>query len=183
MEIVDLSVQTGTIQEAAAFMLIEQFDEPGGWPDLLVARRELARIMDEGFAHAMLDDSIVAGWVGGLPEYHGRVWELHPVVVHRAYRNRGIGRKLVAHFEVEASVRGALTVTLGTDDEAGMTSLSQVDLYSDFPRHLKEIRDLGRRHPFLFYRKLGYVVTGVVPDANGLGRPDIIMSKRVVPTK
>ena len=39
------------------------------------------------------------------------------------------------------------------------------------------LRDLGRSHPFLFYRKLGYVVTGVMPDANGRGRPDIYMSK------
>jgi hypothetical protein len=39
--------------------------------------------------------------------------------------------------------------------------------------------DLGRMHPFLFYRKLGYVVTGVMPDANGRGRPDIFMSKRL----
>jgi hypothetical protein len=26
---------------------------------------------------------------------------------------------------------------------------------------------------------MGYVITGVVPDANGRGKPDIIMSKRV----
>ena len=38
-------------------------------------------------------------------------------------------------------------------------------------------RDLGRRHPFLFYRKLGYVGTGLTPGANGRGRPDIYMSK------
>jgi aminoglycoside 6'-N-acetyltransferase I len=36
---------------------------------------------------------------------------------------------------------------------------------------------LGRGHPFLFYRRLGYVVTGVMPDANGAGLPDIYMSK------
>ena len=71
----------------------------------------------------------------------------------------------------------ALTITLGTDDDSGMTSLAGVDLYSDVPRHIAELRDLGRSHPFLFYRKLGFVVTGVMPDANGPGRPDIYMSK------
>jgi aminoglycoside 6'-N-acetyltransferase I len=60
-----------------------------------------------------------------------------------------------------------------------MTSLSDVDLYGDIPRYLKEIRDLGNQHPFLFYQKLGYAVTGVLPDANGAGRPDIFMSKRL----
>lgn len=46
-------------------------------------------------------------------------------------------------------------------------------------RHIRELRGVGRSHPFLFYRKLGYVVTGVMPDANGRGRPDIYMSKRL----
>ena len=70
-----------------------------------------------------------------------------------------------------------LTVTLGTDDDSGMTSLAGVDLYTDRPRQIAALRDLGRGHPFVFYRKLGFVVTGVMPDANGPGRPDIYMSK------
>jgi aminoglycoside 6'-N-acetyltransferase I len=85
----------------------------------------------------------------------------------------------VAGFEAEAAVRGAFTVTLGTDDDAGITSLADIDLYADIPRHIAELRDLGHNHPFLFYRKLGFVVTGVMPDANGPGRPDIYMSKPV----
>jgi len=128
---------------------------------------------------ALLDGDVLLGWIGGLPEYNGRVWELHPIVVRGGYRRQGIGRALVAAFETECASRGALTLTLGTDDDSGMTSLSGVNLYDDLPRHLSELRDLGRGHPFLFYRKLGYVVTGVVPDANGPGRPDIYMSKVV----
>ena len=123
------------------------------------------------------------GWIGGLPEYNGRVWELHPMVVAPAHRRRGIGRRLVEVFELEAAGRGAFTVTLGTDDDSNMTSLSGSDLYSDLPRQIAELRDLGRNHPFLFYRQLGYVVTGVMPDANGLGRPDIYMSKRIAPER
>jgi aminoglycoside 6'-N-acetyltransferase I len=180
MEIVDLAAQPATIQEQAANLLVEHFDEPHGWPTLAAAIQEVARVNAEGFASAMLDKDIVLGWIGGLPEYNNRVWELHPLVVRREFRQRGIGRDLVAAFETEAAVRGALTVTLGTDDDSGMTSLSDVDLYSDLPEKLAAIRDLGRRHPFLFYRKLGYVVTGVMPDANGRGRPDIYMSKRIV---
>jgi hypothetical protein len=26
---------------------------------------------------------------------------------------------------------------------------------------------------------MGYTITGVVPDANGIGKPDILMSKRI----
>ncbi len=60
-----------------------------------------------------------------------------------------------------------------------MTSLSEVDLYTGLTEHLRNVRDPGRRHPFGFYEKLGYTITGVVPDANGPGRPDIFMAKRV----
>jgi hypothetical protein len=31
-----------------------------------------------------------------------------------------------------------------------------------------------------FYQKQGYVIVGVMPDANGLGKPDILMAKSVV---
>ena len=34
-------------------------------------------------------------------------------------------------------------------------------------------------HPFFFYRKLGYEPVGVIPDANGFGKPDLLMAKRV----
>ncbi|MBV8845064.1 MAG: GNAT family N-acetyltransferase [Bryobacterales bacterium] len=179
MKTVDLAVQSQNIRDAAARLLVEHFDEPRGWPSLEAAREELVGVIAAGFARAMLDDDMVVGWIGGLPEYKGRVWELHPLVVHRQYRLRGIGRTLVKLFESETADRGALTLTLGTDDDSGMTSLSGVDLYADLPRYLAELRDLGRKHPFLFYKKLGFTVTGVMPDANGSGRPDIYMSKRV----
>jgi len=179
MKIVDLGTQPESTCEKAASMLVEHFDEPLGWPDLDSAREEVARVLREGFACAMVDSQTVIGWVGGLPEYDGRVWELHPMVVHPHFRRQGIGRALVAAFESEAYKRGALTVTLGTDDNTGMTSLAGVDLYNDVTRHLAEIQDLGRGHPFGFYRKLGFVITGVMPDANGPGLPDIYMSKRL----
>ena len=103
------------------------------------------------------------------------------MVVHSDFRRRGIGRALVAAFESEARSRGALTVTLGTDDNTDMTSLSGVNLYRELPRHLAELHDLGRGHPFGFYLKVGFVITGVMPDANGPGRPDIFMSKSLRP--
>lgn len=179
MTIADLAAQPEPVREQAATLLVEGFDEPRGWPTLELAREEVATVLREGFARAVLAGSDLLGWVGGLPEYAGRVWELHPMVVRGDYRRRGIGRTLVDAFEAEARRRGGLTATLGTDDDSGMTSLAHKDLYADVPRHIAELEDLGRSHPFLFYRKLGYVVTGVLPDANGGGRPDIFMSKRL----
>lgn len=177
MQIVDLEGQPAGIIEQTALMLVNEFVEPRGWPDLEKAREEVAVVIRDGFARAAIEAEFVLGWIGGLPEYHGRVWELHPLVVRSDHRRCGIGRALVASFEHEAARRGALTATLGTDDDSGMTSLAHTRLYDDVPRQIAELRDLGRSHPFLFYRKLGYVVTGVMPDANGRGRPDIFMSK------
>jgi aminoglycoside 6'-N-acetyltransferase I len=179
MRIVNLAEQPESALVAAATLLVDDFDQPYGWPTLDRAREEVDRILGEGFARAMIDDDVLFGWVGGLPEYGGRVWELHPLVVRCQHRRRGIGRKLVEAFEAEARNRGALTVTLGTDDASGLTSLSDVDLYADVPGHIRGLRDLGKSHPFLFYQRLGFVVTGVMPDANGRGKPDIFMSKRV----
>ena len=179
MSVVDLSTQAEHVLEQAASLLAEHFDEPKGWPTLTGAREEVASVISKGFARAMVDGETLLGWIGGLPQYDGRVWELHPLVVRREHRRQGIGRTLVAAFESEAATRGALTLTLGTDDDSGMTSLAGVDLYGDVPGHIAGLRDLGRGHPFLFYRKLGYVVTGVMPDANGRGLPDIYMSKTV----
>jgi aminoglycoside 6'-N-acetyltransferase I len=179
MIIVDLALHPEPTRAQAAALLVEHFDEPRGWPTLDAAADEVARVLAEGFARASLDGDQLLGWIGGLPEYDGRVWELHPLVVRREHRRRGVGRALVAAFEEEARRRGALTATLGTDDDAGMTSLADVDLYDDLPRRIAEVRDRGRGHPFLFYRRLGYIVTGVMPDANGPGRPDIYMSKRL----
>lgn len=141
---------------------------------------EVERVTREGFGLAALEEDRLLGWVGGLPEYDGRVWELHPIVVARGHRLRGVGRALVSAFEAEARQRGALTFTLGTDDDGDQTSVAGVDLYNDLPRHLAELHDLGGSHPFLFYRRLGYIVTGVMPDANGPGSPDIYMSKSAV---
>lgn len=173
----DLGLQPASIHRQAAALLVEGFDHPQGWPTIEAATQEMQRVLRRGFAIAALEDELLLGWIGGLPEYDGRVWELHPLVVRRDHRLRGIGRALVGAFENEARRRGALTFTLGTDDDGGHTSLAGVDLYDDVPRHIVELEDLGSHHPFLFYRRLGYVVTGVMPDANGPGRPDIYMSK------
>src|SRR5262245_11663382 len=136
MDITDLHTEPEAVLEQAAMLLVHGFDEPRGWPSLESAREEVAFVLREGFALAMVDENTVLGWVGGLPEYSGRVWELHPMVVQREHRRRGIGRQLAKAFEAEARKRGGLTATLGTDDDSGMTSLSGIDLYDAIPRHI-----------------------------------------------
>jgi|TARA_B100002003_G_C14066615_1_gene513268 aminoglycoside 6'-N-acetyltransferase I len=109
---------------------------------------------------------------------NGGVWELYPLVVKPVSQGMGVGAALVADLEECIAARGGVTVTLGSDDETGLTSLSGIDLYPDITEHIRNIRNLNR-HPYEFYQKQGYVITGVVPDANGWGKPDIMMSKRI----
>jgi len=173
MEIADLAGQSLAIRTQAAALLADAFPDENGWPTIELGLAEIDWVVKDGFARAAVEDDRVLGWVGGLQEYRGRVWELHPIVVAKDRRLQGIGRALVIAFEAEARKRGGLTATLGTDDHYDQTSLSRIDLYRDIPGHIAGLRDLGQRHPFLFYRRLGYVVTGLMPDANGRGRPDI----------
>jgi len=44
--------------------------------------------------------------------------------------------------------------------------------------HVAKIKNL-RNHSYAFYQKLGFVIVGVMPAANGPGKPDIFMAKRV----
>jgi aminoglycoside 6'-N-acetyltransferase I len=166
------------VQAQMAELLTAGFGDWGSWQDPAAARAEVELVLGRGFARVDLDGTRVLGWVGGLPEYHGRVWELHPLVVRAEARGRGIGRALVAAFEDEARARGGLTATLGTDDVDAMTSLGGVDLYDDVPGRIAAVRNL-RRHPYEFYVKCGYTITGVLPDANGPGKPDLYLSKRL----
>jgi aminoglycoside 6'-N-acetyltransferase I len=80
-------------------------------------------------------------------------------------------------LEHEVAARGGVTVYLGSDDEFGTTSLFGADLYEDTFEKIANIKSNG--HPFPFYEKRGYKIVGVIPDANGVGKPDIWMAKRV----
>ncbi len=145
------------------------------------ARPTLRTITETGcIGRVAIEEGRVVGLIGGLARYHGHVFELHPLVIYPAVRRQGIGRALVADLEREAAKRGASTLWLGTDDEDNRTSIGGVDLYPDVLEKLAAIRNL-RGHPFEFYRKAGFVIVGTLPDANGPGKPDIFMAKRLRP--
>ena len=93
-------------------------------------------------------------------------------------REKGSAGRLIADFEKIVKKRGGITIYLGTDDEDGMTSLANTDLYTNLWGKIDGIRNL-KRHPYEFYQKQGFAIVGVIPDANGLGKPDILMAKRV----
>ena len=179
----DLTLDQAAACEQAARILVEAFREhwPDAWPSLDAAREEVRALCvpDRICRAAIDDDGSVLGWVGGMEMgYDGRVWELHPLAVDPAQQGRGIGRALVADLEAQVRSRGGSVVYLGSDDQDGMTTLAGVDLWSDPWAHIQAIRDL-KGHPFAFYQRLGYQIVGVLPDANGPGKPDIFMAKRL----
>lgn len=180
MRIEDLRRADTALIEQVAAMLVDAFAQhhPVAWPDRASARAEVAESFAEGRISrvALDDDGAAVGWIGGIPQYDGHVFELHPLVVRPDRQGQGVGRALVRDFEARVRERGALTIQLGTDDENDQTSLAGVNLFPDVLGHAARIQN-PRRHPFAFYQKLGYVVIGVLPDANGLGKPDIFMAK------
>jgi aminoglycoside 6'-N-acetyltransferase I len=182
MRIIDLPPNDEPTIQQAATLLFEGFKEhwPEAWPTLDAARREVEASFgpDRLSRIAVDDDGAVLGWIGGIRQYDGHVWELHPLVVRSDRRGRGIGRALVADLEEQVRIRGGLTIWLGTDDENQMTSLAGVDLWPDPLEHLATIRNLAG-HPYEFYQKVGFTIVGVLPDANGPGKPDIFMAKSI----
>jgi len=182
MKIISLSREDESLIQQAAQLLVDAFHEhwPDAWPTLEDAVREIHEMLEsERICRVALDEhGDLLGIIGGIPGYDGNVWELHPLAIQPSQQGRGIGRGLVEDFEERVRAQGGLTITLGSDDEDGMTSLSNVDLYQNLWEKIRDIRNY-RNHPFEFYQKLGYVITGVVPDANGKGKPDILMAKRI----
>lgn len=183
MKIIDLHAEDKEAIQQAAHLLVTGFKEhwPNAWPDLPSALQEVQEALQPGMINriAVDDDGAVLGWIGARSEYDGHAWELHPLVVRPDQQGKGIGRALIADLEAQVSARGGITIYLGTDDEDGMTTLANADLYANVGEHIAHVRNL-RGHPYEFYQKQGYIIVGVIPDANGIGKPDIIMAKRVL---
>jgi aminoglycoside 6'-N-acetyltransferase I len=182
MMIIDLKgADSERIAQVATF-LMDGFSDTGSdaWQTRDEALLFVRESLQEGrISRVALENSERAiGWIGGRATYRGRVWELHPLVVRRDCRGQGVGRALVSDFEEQVKVRGGSTIYLGTDDENGRTSLGGMDLYPDPLAAAAQIQNLGH-HPFEFYRKVGFTIVGLLPDANGFGKPDIFMAKRI----
>lgn len=182
MKIIDLTPDDDQALHQTAMLLVDGFRDTGStdWTTLEQALAEVRESFKPGRISRVAVDQQgnVQGWIGGIESYNGNVWELHPLVVREDSRGQGVGQALVLDLEKQVAQRGATTIQLGTDDENARTSVGGIDLYPDVLDKLKDIQNL-HRHPFEFYQKMGYEIVGLIPDANGFGKPDILMAKRV----
>lgn len=176
MRIIDLVPENTSYIDQLNKILIDAFEEktPGKWLNDI----EKSFQKDKISLVAVDETNNAVGWVGGICQYSGRVWEIHPLVTKREERGKGIGTLLVKEFEKKAAKLGGITVWLGSDDEDYSTSLSGIEIYNGLFENIRNIKNI-KHHPYEFYKKLGYTIVGVMPDANGYGKPDIFMAKRV----
>lgn len=151
---------------------------PQAYSGKLAEQQMKLLLEEERLAFLAEEEGTLLGLVGAIPQYGVTAWELHPLGVTTSRRGQGIGRALVARLEEACAQRGCLTLYLGTDDEFFQTSLSHGDLFQDTFEKIRQIRNL-KGHPYEFYQKQGFQIVGVLPDANGPGKPDIFMAKRV----
>ena len=166
--IASMSSSDGHLIDQVAELLVASFGElsPTWVPTREVARDEVLECLEpEMLSRVMLINDRVVGWVGARHDY-GSVWELHPLVVAGSERSRAYGRALVQDIERLVAERGALTLQVGTSDEVGLTSLSNVDLFGD-PLAALQSLTWRRPHPLGFWMAVGYSVVGVTPDAEG----------------
>ena len=180
MRLIDMRDASEAQRSEAARILIEALAHvPSAWKDPAEARAEVDTFVadPERMAWLAIDDERVLGWIGRIAEY-SHSWELHPLVVDPRVQRSGVGTALVAALEEAAAEAGMLTVTLGSDDDYGGTNIFGKNLGPEPLRALAELAPAAG-HAFTFYRQLGYGVSGVVPDANGPGKHDILMSKQI----
>jgi aminoglycoside 6'-N-acetyltransferase I len=181
MKIEDLDPDDdGAIEQVAALLVDFAPNQAAAWEDLESAKDTVDETLDEdSIARIALNDAgNVIGFAAAAPQY-SHAWELHPVVVARDEQHRGVGRALVTDLEELVAAEGGLTVYLGADDLDEATSLADDELFPGVLDAAAEVQVRKRRHPIGFFLHLGYEVIGVIPDANGPGRPDVWLGRSV----
>jgi len=179
MHIVNIHEATELQKDQAAELMIRAFRHmPTFELDTVSARRLIDRLLEPGrIAFLAVENTTVYGIIGAIV-YSRFLWELDPLAVHPERQRMGIGKYLVRALEQEAKRERVITIWLGTDDDFGGTNIFGVDLYPNVLEKLMKLQP-AKGHPYQFYQKMGYTVVGVIPDANGFGKHDIIMTKRI----
>jgi len=179
-EICNIS-ESEKIKEQAVKILLETFSEANMWPDLnekeaLDTVNEC--ITGENIALGIKINDKLIGWIGLRPMYE-KTWELHPLAIKPEFQGKNYGKVLLLELEKIAQEKGIIGIVAGSDDDANKTSLSEKELTGE--NILDEIKNIKnyKNHPFEFYKKCGYSIIGVIPNASGPRKPDIWLWKDI----
>lgn len=179
---VDLKTSGTDVLDQAAKLLFDSFAAIAelSWKTIKDAEMEVVECLGEkNICIGIIEAGKLIAMAGLRPLYSDITWELHPMAVAALYQKKGVGTMLLKKMEQLGKARGILNIVLGTDDEKGQTSLSGKDLYNEnLYEEVRNIKNINN-HPYEFYQKMGYKIIGVIPDANGPGKPDIWMGKRL----
>lgn len=179
MEIVDAK-KDEKLNRQMAEILLDGFSDTGtvAWSTIEECFEEVeSSLVEKKISRIAVDENQkVLAWTIGAEIYEGYTWELELLIVRRDSKLKGIGRKMLEDFEEQVRERKGTVVFLGSDDENNRTSLGGIELYPNPLEHLANIKNIGG-HPYEFYQKCGYMITGIIPHANGFGKPDIWMTK------
>lgn len=175
------SEDTSLIQQLAPMVHDAFVEHALGWlPTVEAAREELIESLQPNRVSRVMINSRnrPVGWIGAIRQHSGRVWEIHPLMVTKSEQGKGYGRALVNDIEQLARNAGVFTLWAGTSDQTNATSLSGVDLYQDVTGAIANVRNI-KRHVYEFWVNAGFKIVGVMPDAEGMGKPGIHLAKRL----
>jgi len=170
-----------TIKQAAELLYIT-FSEINGtlWPknekDAFIEVKEC--IKGSNICIGIKLENKLIGWAGLRPMYE-KTWELHPMVIKQEFQGKKYGQKLLNELENIAYKNGIIGIVAGSDDETNSTSLSDKEINGEnIFEEIKCIKNY-KKHPFEFYKKCGYNIIGIIPNANGQNKPDIWLWKDI----
>ena len=173
--------ESSQTMDQAAKILLESFQGANMWPDLdnqQAKETVVDCIADDNICIGIKINSHLIGWIGLRPLYR-KTWELHPVAIKPEFQRKGYGKILMNELEKIAQKKGIIGIVAGSDDETNKTSISQADITSE--NLFDEIKNIKNyhNHPFEFYIKCGYSIIGIIPNANGPQKPDILLWKDI----
>lgn len=179
IEITDLDLSDVALVDRLASVTFAAFREgsPEWLPTLDRARDQVCAAKESGrLGRVLKQDGQAMGWIGLIKGR--RVWEIHPLAIATNAQGRGYGRRLVEDAAAIATSAGALTLYAGASDETGTTNLFGADLYAD-PAGSIQTLQASRPSAFRFWQSVGFTVVGLMPDAEGRGKPGIELARRL----
>ena len=173
------SPDTRTVEQLAQ-ITFDAFREssPQWLPTMETARRQVLAVVETNQIGKVLvdQDRTPMGWIGLIPG--ARVWEIHPIAIAVEHQYKGYGQLLVEDAAAMATNAGALTLFASTSDEVGTTNLFGQNLYDNPALALANLQATGRT-PYKFWESAGFTVVGVLPDAEGKGKPSIHLAREL----